>query len=253
MGLVASAGNGCPDYDPGRPRETHVGFRPTDVSRLPVGLAARRVRRCTPTKTRSPPSACSSRSWAWPWGLHHQPAEPAGARGARDAEPGASGGDREGPGRSPVRRQGTEEQDEPPALGPGDARDGDRHHSRYRGECRLATWFYRIALRRVSDFHRSPSRRHVPSGTPGGPGFPNVAASPDASPEGQACDTQRRERVRAALEDLADPARSVLLAYYVGEMTVAEVARALAMPEGTVKTHLHRGRRALRERLRDLC
>lgn len=125
--------------------------------------------------------------------------------------------------------------------------------SRYRGECRLATWFYRIALRRVSDFHRSPSRRHVPSGAPASPGFPDVAASHDASPEAQACDAERRERVRAALDELAEPARSVLLAYYVGEMAVAEIARALAMPESTVKTHLQRGRRALRERLRDLC
>jgi RNA polymerase sigma-70 factor (ECF subfamily) len=45
----------------------------------------------------------------------------------------------------------------------------------------------------------------------------------------------------------------VLVAYYLAEVPVAEIARLLRMPEGTVKTHLHRGRRALRMQLGDLC
>ncbi len=124
---------------------------------------------------------------------------------------------------------------------------------RFRGECRLATWFYRIALRRVSDFRRSPSRRDVPSGLPGDTAVLDRAAGPESSPEAQAEDGQRRERVRRALDALEEPARSVLLAYYVGEMPVLEIARAFTIPEGTVKTHLHRGRLSLRERLRALC
>lgn len=126
---------------------------------------------------------------------------------------------------------------------------------RFRGECRLSTWFYTLALRRVADFLRAPARRDVPSGTPSSPEFPDVRdprQSPP-SPESLAAERERGESVRAALDLLDEPTRSVLLAYYLGEMPVADIARALSMPEGTVKTHLHRGRAALRERLRDRC
>ena len=55
--------------------------------------------------------------------------------------------------------------------------------------------------------------------------------------------------------DLQDSARAwlteraVLVAYYLGEMSVAEIAGTLGIPEGTVKTRLHRGRQALRKEL----
>jgi RNA polymerase sigma-70 factor, ECF subfamily len=124
---------------------------------------------------------------------------------------------------------------------------------RFRGESRLSTWFYTLALRRMADYRRAPARRDVPAGIPSSPEFPEPRQAQPASPEDQAVEAQRRERVRAALDDLAEPAHSVLLAYYLGEMAVAEIARTLRIPEGTVKTHLHRGRRLLRERLRDLC
>jgi DNA-directed RNA polymerase specialized sigma24 family protein len=68
----------------------------------------------------------------------------------------------------------------------------------------------------------------------------------------RALDALPRFRGRCALESLAEPARSVLVAYYLGELPVMEIARVLDMPEGTVKTHLHRGRQTLRQQLRDL-
>ena len=52
-----------------------------------------------------------------------------------------------------------------------------------------------------------------------------------------------------ALACVAEPERAVLLAYYLGEMSVAEISRTLEIPEGTVKTRLHRGRQMLRKEL----
>lgn len=124
---------------------------------------------------------------------------------------------------------------------------------RYRGECRLSTWLSTLALRRIVDYRRSPARRQVPSGTPASPGFPAPAEPPRSSPETEALAEERQDRVRSALDRLAEPARTVVVAYYLGEVPVAEIARLLAMPEGTVKTHLHRSRQALRDVLRDLC
>ncbi len=125
---------------------------------------------------------------------------------------------------------------------------------RYRGESRLATWLYTVAQRRIVDYRRSPARRHVPRGMPSDPGFPEPASGGGApSPEDEAARSQQRRRVEQALQGLAEPMRSVLVAYYLGEVPVTEIGRSLGLPEGTVKTHLHRGRQALRETLRDLC
>ncbi|HVT59477.1 MAG TPA: sigma-70 family RNA polymerase sigma factor [Thermoanaerobaculia bacterium] len=124
---------------------------------------------------------------------------------------------------------------------------------RFRGEARLSTWLCTLALRRIADHRRSPARRDLPAGAASDPDFPQPKGPPPPSPESGAALSQRRQRVRTALAGLAEPARSVLVAYYLGEMPVGEIARTLGMPEGTVKTHLHRGRRALREGLRELC
>jgi RNA polymerase sigma factor (sigma-70 family) len=123
----------------------------------------------------------------------------------------------------------------------------------YRGECRLSTWLYTVAQRRIVDYRRSPARRHLPSGTPGDPEFPRVVDRTVTTPESEVDSAERSRRVRAAVEAMPEPGRSILTAYYLGEVPVLEIARSLGLPEGTVKTHLHRGRHALRERLRDLC
>ena len=55
--------------------------------------------------------------------------------------------------------------------------------------------------------------------------------------------------MKRALARVSEPERAVLLGYYLGEMSVSEISRTLEIPEGTVKTRLHRGRQMLREEL----
>jgi RNA polymerase sigma-70 factor (ECF subfamily) len=118
----------------------------------------------------------------------------------------------------------------------------------YRGASRLSTWIYSLSLRRVADHFRSPQRRDVASGWPGDETFP--AAPPNAlAPDEHVVKAEQGERLRRAVSRLPEPERSVILAYYLGEMSVTEVSRALNMPEGTVKTRLHRARQALRKEL----
>jgi RNA polymerase sigma-70 factor (ECF subfamily) len=58
------------------------------------------------------------------------------------------------------------------------------------------------------------------------------------------------EALRALVEELPDGQRTAMLLFYYEERAVAEVASMLGLPEGTVKTHLHRGRAGLLERMK---
>jgi RNA polymerase sigma-70 factor (ECF subfamily) len=105
-------------------------------------------------------------------------------------------------------------------------------------------------LRRVADHFRSSQRRDVASGWPGDETFPPSPATSSAqAPDEQVVKAEEGARLRRAVSRLAEPERSVVLAYYLGEMSVTEISRALNVPEGTVKTRLHRGRQALRKEL----
>lgn len=55
--------------------------------------------------------------------------------------------------------------------------------------------------------------------------------------------------LRGLVDGLPEAQRLALTLYYYEERAVAEVAAMLGLPEATVKTHLHRGRQALRGRL----
>lgn len=59
------------------------------------------------------------------------------------------------------------------------------------------------------------------------------------------------ERVRAAVESLAEIPRLCLLLRTVHAMSFSEIAKALGIPEGTAMSHVHRARAILRERIAD--
>lgn len=122
----------------------------------------------------------------------------------------------------------------------------------YRGAARLSSWLFVLATRHVAHHLRSPQRRMVAVGHPGDEGYPEAAVAPDQDWESRYERDDRARHVRRAIEALAEPMRSVILAYYLGELSVAEIARDLDMAEGTVKSHLHRGRRAVRAATEDL-
>ena len=58
-------------------------------------------------------------------------------------------------------------------------------------------------------------------------------------------------RVAACLAGLSRQQREAVALHYLLDMSVEDVARHLGVSGGTVKTHLHRGRNALRESLGD--
>jgi RNA polymerase sigma-70 factor (ECF subfamily) len=57
------------------------------------------------------------------------------------------------------------------------------------------------------------------------------------------------EQVHHALDKLALPFRDVLTLFFLQGLSVAEIARIVEIPEGTVKSRLHHAKRALRSAL----
>ncbi len=56
-------------------------------------------------------------------------------------------------------------------------------------------------------------------------------------------------RLAAALKSLPRAQRQVVALHYLMDLSIADIAGCLGSAEGTVKTHLHRGRAALRAAL----
>lgn len=98
-------------------------------------------------------------------------------------------------------------------------------------------WVRRVALNRLFNLHRS-SRRRVGA-------LRRLRARPGEDPDESTRVTNRVD-LDAALRGLPVQQRAALSLHYVEGLSVAEIANTLGVSEGTVKTHLHRARLALR-------
>ena len=68
-------------------------------------------------------------------------------------------------------------------------------------------------------------------------------------PEEQAERREAEERLRALVESMEEPDRTLFLRYYYEEEPLDQVCRALQMRPSTARSRLCRGRRKLKERL----
>lgn len=72
---------------------------------------------------------------------------------------------------------------------------------------------------------------------------------PAPAPEVVAADREELSRVLAAIGEFEETQRNVVLLRFVEECSLEEVAEALQIPIGTVKSHIHRGRVRLTQML----
>jgi RNA polymerase sigma-70 factor (ECF subfamily) len=117
--------------------------------------------------------------------------------------------------------------------------------SSFRGQARFTTWLYRIVHNLC--LNRLPGlQRELLQAEP----LEEVLASPDPSPADLFDARERLAFLHAQLDQLPEKYRLVLTLRYLQHLSYDEVAAVLNVPMGTVKTHIHRARRLLRERLR---
>jgi len=127
-----------------------------------------------------------------------------------------------------------------------------RHGHRFRREARFSTFLYRVAANAALNRRRSLGRARAREQAlavrqAGGSDLP---ASP-RDPEGAASGAQVQAAVQAALMALPPDLRMAVLLYDIEGQSYRDIAESLGIPEGTVKSRIHRGRQALRDQLRE--
>ena len=111
----------------------------------------------------------------------------------------------------------------------------------FRGQSSLATWLFRIT--RNVCFETRDHRQFERSLESVDTDRPRI----ELQATDRACsDLELRDRLDKALAQLPPAARFLVSAHYLGGQKYEELAQALDLPIGTVKTHLHRAKRRLR-------
>ncbi len=106
---------------------------------------------------------------------------------------------------------------------------------------RFFSWFYRIALNEATDLLRK-RRLRIP--------LDDEITDPRPSPAERIDARERRDTIQAALAEMGDSERQILVLRYFGELSYEEIADFLEIPEKTVKSRLFGARRELGQILR---
>lgn len=104
-------------------------------------------------------------------------------------------------------------------------------------------WAYRIVTRKSAATVRGLQRRRQTGAA--------LAAEPEAADDGERKAEALADRgpLAKALADLPIEQRTAMALFYIDDFTVAEIAVALSVPAGTIKTRLMHGRRKMRTAL----
>jgi RNA polymerase sigma-70 factor (ECF subfamily) len=107
-----------------------------------------------------------------------------------------------------------------------------------------STWLLTIVHRRAVDIVRREERRRTDP-------IEQAPEAVDAAAEEAPWQRFERERVQAALAQLADPQREAIELAYYGGFTQAELADRLGQPLGTIKSRMFAGLARLAELLHE--
>ncbi len=134
-----------------------------------------------------------------------------------------------------------------------------RRIATFRGEAALSTWLYQVAVNVLRDHRRRTQRltRALPFASgPGGfseqePAEQRLEAATPAPGE-EAVRGERRQLIRAALDRLPTRFREVLVLRELEGWSYRDIARVLALPQGTVESRIFRARARLAAELKRL-
>ncbi|QDV83768.1 ECF RNA polymerase sigma factor SigW [Stieleria magnilauensis] len=117
-----------------------------------------------------------------------------------------------------------------------------RKLDRFSGGSSLETWIYRVATNEALQFLRRRKRDNVDT----------LSLEPESKVTQSGLRLEDAEMLEAGLAKLEPELRAVLTLKEVQELSYAEIAEIMDIPEGTVGSRLNRARRELRDELERL-
>jgi RNA polymerase sigma-70 factor (ECF subfamily) len=116
--------------------------------------------------------------------------------------------------------------------------------ARFGGRSSFRTWLFGVIRRTAAEHRRARWLRSA-----AGLRRREERPSPPPSPETLLHEAESSQALRAALRELPARQREVLHLVFYQEMTLDETARVLGISLGSARTHYHRGKNALQQRL----
>jgi RNA polymerase sigma-70 factor, ECF subfamily len=122
----------------------------------------------------------------------------------------------------------------------------------FRGDAKLTTYLYRITLNVAQDEwkRRKKEQGHTSFDDPDD-GWEERLPGAGGDAEQILNRKQMMAGLECALGELSEVERQVIVMFHQEELTYEKIADVLSLPLNTVRTHLHRGRKKLKERLRE--
>jgi len=110
---------------------------------------------------------------------------------------------------------------------------------RFRGDSKLSTWLFQVALNHCRDEMRKKRYIHVPLEE-----VEELAGDSTPDPER----LHLAKEVRKIVAELPDKMREVVVLKYYHDLMDEEIASATGIPAGTVKSRLHRASEIIRKK-----
>lgn len=122
----------------------------------------------------------------------------------------------------------------------------------FRGDAKITTYLYRIILNVAQDeWKRRRKEQGNTSFDDPDAGWEDRLAHASGDAEQILSRKQWMAKLDKALGELSEPERAVIVMFHQEECTYEQIALVLNLPLNTVRTHLHRGRQKLKQRLRE--
>ena len=113
----------------------------------------------------------------------------------------------------------------------------------FRGEAKLTTWIFRIVLNLLSqESQKRRAHREVALDS-------ELPSHEPRAHDRSLSDLELRDRLEKAMARLPANYRLLIAGHYLNDVKYEDLAEALDIPVGTVKTHLHRAKKQLRDLL----
>ena len=106
----------------------------------------------------------------------------------------------------------------------------------FRGDAKFSTWLYQIARREAIDVSSKRRLETVDIDEV------EIAAGGSEAPDFALRGHDTREWVERAMGELDEAYRTAIELRYMAEKSYEEIAAIMGLPEGTVKTYVHRGK-----------